>query len=51
MELKIYDKDLHADIISDKVIKKGIRKIYYVSSRLLKYRPPTPALSEFQRFG
>ncbi len=33
MELKIYEKDLHADILSDKaIIKKGIRKIYYVSS-------------------
>ena len=32
MELKTYDKNLHDKLLFDKVIKKGIRKIYYVSS-------------------
>lgn len=32
MELKAYDRNLHEEILFDKVIKKGIRKIYYVSS-------------------
>jgi hypothetical protein len=32
MELKTYDKNLHDEILFDKVIKKGVRKIYYVSS-------------------
>ena len=32
MELNIYDKNIHADFLFDKVIKKGVRKVYYVSS-------------------
>ena len=29
----------------------GNNDLYQCFNRLLKYRPPTPALSEFQRFG
>jgi hypothetical protein len=32
MELKTYDQNLHDELLFDKVIKKGVRKIYYVSS-------------------
>ena len=32
MELKTYDKNIHDEILFDKVVKKGVRKIYYVSS-------------------
>ena len=31
--------------------RTGAFKFRGAFSRLLKYRPPTPALSEFQRFG